>query len=377
MFESLGPHFFSRISREEGSKSGGDDADATPLDIYFIELSATGLSMNDIIFVESKVCTDPGTTAFLNTNNLESELLQVGSATVAVTEMRFQHSDDNFKGCTIVRLDVTTGDTLTDMEAFAAIVRRIQAFCIGNHVEHLAMVEIKGSCWSSGLLKHAGLSLCDCELLYKNVLIGFQLCMTLPHRPTDPPVSRLEDLRVDSSVVQERDDLAATAKSTQPAAKISAKEGPTPKKEWCMHWIMRGECAYMQTGCKYKHEMPTDMETRLRIGVREIPPWFIGSSHWRPFLQRVDLSECARLIGSGRKRLHLEPSHPANVQIEGALMTAHTKEGLRRRRVILLSLVHIPCSPYSRNFINLISHPTLKQGVLAQKSTAPMPPTQQ
>lgn len=72
------------------------------------------------------------------------------------------------------------------------------------------------------------------------------------------------------SVKNEAPALSQTI-NTPPAAKIARMLGPLPKKEYCMYWIRRGECDYMQSGCRYKHEMPLDEETRQRIGLREIP----------------------------------------------------------------------------------------------------------
>ena len=46
MPESLGPHFFSRVFKEEGEKRGGRP-DAVPREEYLVELSATGLGMKE------------------------------------------------------------------------------------------------------------------------------------------------------------------------------------------------------------------------------------------------------------------------------------------------------------------------------------------
>ena len=45
------------------------------------------------------------------------------------------------------------------------------------------------------------------------------------------------------------------------------------KKVYCTYWIQTGNCNYMQEGCKYKHEIPKDEETRRAIGFREFPNW--------------------------------------------------------------------------------------------------------
>ncbi|KAJ9351761.1 hypothetical protein DTO027B9_6137 [Paecilomyces variotii] len=47
-----------------------------------------------------------------------------------------------------------------------------------------------------------------------------------------------------------------------------------PKKEFCSYWIRHGECDYQQQGCLYKHEMPKDLPTLEKLGLRDIPRWY-------------------------------------------------------------------------------------------------------
>jgi hypothetical protein len=57
---------------------------------------------------------------------------------------------------------------------------------------------------------------------------------------------------------------------------------PDPsKKEYCTHWLRRGECDYTQQGCRYKHEMP-DLKKLREIGFREIPRWYSEKTRISP-----------------------------------------------------------------------------------------------
>lgn len=458
-FESLGPHFFSRTFKEEEGGSRSSAPNATLYDIYHIELSATALGMDAIAIFVLRTCADLGAAGFLETEkNGEDQQTTVGSATVSVTETRFKDSEDVYRSCKIEQLKVETGNILTNMEAFASMLRRIQSFCIEYHAEHLAMAPTKGSCWFSGLLKSAGFNLCDCECLDKQVDAGLQLCMVLPTPPIELPARTNEDSPMDDPAV---DEAATVAKSecvrevssigdlsnrlmekvqteakvlelqqvpaedrvfsssldsankpvkepaeesaeapaeepaeepsikagrrrkqesgpvterslfskpslpkrrkigaspaaaeevtspegsvadspqprvrspfgvqtlidsikkeapaprkiinTPPAANIARTPVPLPKKEYCMYWIRRGECDYMQSGCKYKHEMPADEETRQRIGLCEIPGWFKDSPEYEQFLVQGDRSATGTLagVGSGKKDLFRAPS---------------------------------------------------------------------
>lgn len=225
-----------------------------------------------------------------------------------MTEIRFQDSEDRYRSCKIEQLDIQTGNFLTKMEAFAAILRRIQSFCVELQAEHLAMAPTQGSCWFSGLLKPAGFNICDCE---RYIGDNFQLCSVLPTPPIelpargggssqmdDPiPVAAKDGLAREMPCIGEAEELgdsttdkamatSNTARETRQATKIADKPDPLSKKVYCMFWIRKGECDYMQGGCKYKHEMPVDEETRQRIGLREIPQWFKESPGYEHFLQQ-------------------------------------------------------------------------------------------
>lgn len=81
-----------------------------------------------------------------------------------------------------------------------------------------------------------------------------------------------------------------TAQSTGPAVEITGLPDARSKKVYCMYWLRKGECDYMQQTCDFKHEMPVDEETRQRIGLREIPSWFRESPEYGQFLQQVSRS---------------------------------------------------------------------------------------
>lgn len=46
------------------------------------------------------------------------------------------------------------------------------------------------------------------------------------------------------------------------------------KKEWCTYWILHGDCAYVQQGCRYRHEMP-DKSKLAEIGIHHVPRWWL------------------------------------------------------------------------------------------------------
>ncbi|POS85781.1 hypothetical protein EPUL_001896 [Erysiphe pulchra] len=47
------------------------------------------------------------------------------------------------------------------------------------------------------------------------------------------------------------------------------------KKVYCDKWVHEGVCAFTQIGCKFKHEMPTDRETQIAVGLNHgFPNWY-------------------------------------------------------------------------------------------------------
>lgn len=68
--------------------------------------------------------------------------------------------------------------------------------------------------------------------------------------PTSTPLARWEDV------------------TTLPLGQVPGK------KEWCSHWLRKGECDYAQQGCIYRHEMPLTLEGLERVGLRDIPAWY-------------------------------------------------------------------------------------------------------
>ena len=63
------------------------------------------------------------------------------------------------------------------------------------------------------------------------------------------------------------------AKATTPPPP-SGKIPDPKKKEYCTYWILHGDCAYVQQGCLYKHEMPSKAKLQ-EIGIWNIPRWWV------------------------------------------------------------------------------------------------------
>ena len=50
--------------------------------------------------------------------------------------------------------------------------------------------------------------------------------------------------------------------------------GTLGRKIYCSYWLRTGNCNFEQQGCKFRHEIPSDEETRNMIGFRDCPDWW-------------------------------------------------------------------------------------------------------
>ncbi|RVX75553.1 hypothetical protein B0A52_00906 [Exophiala mesophila] len=67
---------------------------------------------------------------------------------------------------------------------------------------------------------------------------------------------------------------------------------PHGKKTHCAYWMRKGECDFAQTGCIYKHEMPTDLAGLHAVGLQDLPKWY-----------RERYGKGSLLVGNGHSKL--------------------------------------------------------------------------
>ena len=96
----------------------------------------------------------------------------------------------------------------------------------------------------------------------------------LPSLTSTETFADRDQARIDN-IIHGRDDSPeySQPETAHGTPKYQGNPGTLGKKVYCTYWIRTGNCNYMQEGCKYKHEIPPDDETRLAIGVRTYPTW--------------------------------------------------------------------------------------------------------
>ncbi|KAL6700723.1 hypothetical protein J3F84DRAFT_344237 [Trichoderma pleuroticola] len=72
-------------------------------------------------------------------------------------------------------------------------------------------------------------------------------------------------------------DMSQTVTVKNQIDRIVATSPSIPKKNkvYCDMWIHEGRCAFTQTGCKFKHEMPLDEASQKALGLFQgLPAWY-------------------------------------------------------------------------------------------------------
>ncbi|KAF7593077.1 hypothetical protein BBP40_012094 [Aspergillus hancockii] len=116
------------------------------------------------------------------------------------------------------------------------------------------------------------------------------------------------------------------------------------KKEFCSYWIRHGECDYQQQGCLYKHEMPNDLSTLEKLGLRDIPRWY-RDKYGIPSLLPNGHGHPRSHIGHGQhwkddavdRGAMKSIQYPPRLEINGALDTSDTEKSSKQKAAHYLS----------------------------------------
>ena len=201
---------------EEAGKSEGDEPDAASRTKYVIELSATRIGMVDKSVVPNAYADLKATELPKGDKSDGIQPKKVGSAIIYLVETRLENAPGPggiCQSCVIDELNIQTGNSLNDLQAFGYMLKRIQYFGADNQAQHIAMLKPESSGFSSGLLKQSGFELCDCRLIYEEDRAEFKLCM--PLRSNIAPASESGDSRTESPTIRGRDHTPAEAENDQ------------------------------------------------------------------------------------------------------------------------------------------------------------------
>lgn len=110
------------------------------------------------------------------------------------------------------------------------------------------------------------------------------------------------------------------------------------KKVYCDKWVHEGVCAFTQQGCRYKHEMPMDRATQLKLGLNNgLPLWWRRQQSLK--LQSTSSNQSQDYSRSTDELIYGEI--PAKVEELGASEALVRKGEHSIRSSVIISVVHV------------------------------------
>ncbi|MCJ1282755.1 hypothetical protein MMC26_002080 [Xylographa opegraphella] len=89
--------------------------------------------------------------------------------------------------------------------------------------------------------------------------------------PTNKAPSIASTIRQSTRGPRRANSKASVATESRPYEPLT--KGVLGRKEYCSHWIRKGECDFTQQGCIFKHVMPS-LDKLEELGYRTYPRWF-------------------------------------------------------------------------------------------------------
>ena len=171
---------------------------------------------------------------------------------------------------------------------FTGVLHHSKILCKELGIDHLTYGKDDGATGISGFMSLLGFKRCVCT----NMTGSSKCCIAipsaqrlgqdvLPHALNDRAQgTRRVGANVMHSASNEDDPSTRTCRLDR-VDMLQKKQRRRGKKVYCTHWLSKGNCAYMQQGCIYKHEIPKDQETWESLGFHTIPGWLHAkSSAW-------------------------------------------------------------------------------------------------
>ena len=211
-----------------------------------------------------------------------------GHANITINCVTNQASTKTFQSCDIDKMRARHEDCVFQFMIFAGILHHSKILCKELGINHLTYGKNDAPTGIGGFTTLLGFRRCVCT----DMTDPSKCCIAipsaqrlgqdvLPHALTDlAQGARTVGANVMHSASSEDDPSTKTCRLDR-VDMLQKKQRRRGKKVYCTHWLSKGNCAYMQQGCIYKHEIPKDQETWESLGFHTIPGWLHSkSSAW-------------------------------------------------------------------------------------------------
>ena len=211
-----------------------------------------------------------------------------GHANITINCVTNQASTKTFKSCDIDKIMTRHEDFVFQFMMFAGILHHSKILCKELGINHLTYGGADATTGIAGFTSLLGFKHCVCT----DMTDPSMCCIVIPsaQRPAhNLPPHALNDRaqgvrRAGAKVmpgVSDEDDPSAKICRLDSVDMFEQKPRHRGEKVYCTYWLSRGNCAYMQQGCSYKHEIPKDRESWASLGFNTIPGWLDAkSSAW-------------------------------------------------------------------------------------------------
>ncbi len=272
---------------------------------------------------------------------LKSQLVRqrqlAGHANITISCVKNRASTKTFPSCDIDKIMSGHEDSVFQFMMFAGILHHSKILCKELGISHLTYGNENAATGIGGFLSLLGFKRCACT----DMTGPSKCCVAIPSEQRlgqDVLPNALNDRaqgarRVGANVMQNasnEDEQSTTICRLDRVDKLQKNRRRHGKKVYCTHWLSKGNCAYMQQGCIYKHEIPKDHETWESLGFHTIPGWLKSkSSAWinQHSRKNPDLSEYLAVQESTiARRSHSQITQSQDSkEDEGDRQPAHTK----------------------------------------------------
>lgn len=210
---------------------------------------------------------------------------RTGHAYITINCVRHRASAKTFQSCDIDKIMTGHEDCVFQIMMFAGILHHLEILCKGLGISHLTYGTDDTTTGIRGFLPLLGFKRCACT----DMAGPSKCCIALPSTQRVGREVPLNDRargerRMDANAMHhasDEDDLSTITNRLDRGDKVKKYQRRRGKKVYCTHWLSKGNCAYMQQGCIYKHEIPKDQETWESLGFHTIPGWLQAkSSAW-------------------------------------------------------------------------------------------------
>ena len=211
-----------------------------------------------------------------------------GHANITINCVTNQASTRAFQSCDIDNIMTRHEDCVFQFMMFAGILHHSKILCKELGISHLTYGKDNTTTAIAGFTSLLGFKRCVCT----DMTDPSKCCIVIPAAqrpghdvPPHAPNDRTQGARgaganVMHSMSNEDDPSTKTCRLDR-VDMLQKKQRRRGKKVYCTYWLSKGNCAYMQQGCIYKHEIPKDQETWESLGFHTIPAWLHAkSSAW-------------------------------------------------------------------------------------------------